>query len=64
MIIVIGGITDTNQILLRKFAKCQYKLKDLWSFTIEYDCRVVFYFTNDKPKKAVFVDVGTHDEVY
>jgi hypothetical protein len=24
----------------------------------------VFYFTNDKPKKAVFVDVGTHDEVY
>jgi addiction module RelE/StbE family toxin len=47
-----------------KTHKLSGKLKDLWSFTIEYDCRVVFYFTNDKPKKAVFVDVGTHDEVY
>jgi hypothetical protein len=24
----------------------------------------VFYFTKEKPKKAVFVDIGTHDEVY
>ena len=30
--------------------KLSGKLKDLWSFTIEYDVRVVFYFTKDKPK--------------
>ena len=39
-------------------------LKDFWSFSLGYDSRVVFYFTNDKPKKAVFTDIGTHDEVY
>jgi addiction module RelE/StbE family toxin len=47
-----------------KTHKLSGKLKGLWSFTVEYDFRVVFYFTNDKPKKAVFVDIGTHDEVY
>jgi addiction module RelE/StbE family toxin len=40
------------------------KLKDLWSFSLEYDLRVVFYFTKDKPTKAVLVDIGNHDEVY
>jgi len=47
-----------------KTHKLSGKLKGLWSFSIEYDLRVVFFFTNDKPKKAVFVDMGTHDEVY
>ena len=47
-----------------KTHKLSGKLKDLWSFSVEYDLRVVFYFTKDKPKKAVFVDIGTHDEVY
>jgi mRNA-degrading endonuclease YafQ of YafQ-DinJ toxin-antitoxin module len=47
-----------------KTHKLSGKLKDLWCFSIEYDLRVVFYFTKDKPKKAVFVDIGTHDEVY
>jgi addiction module RelE/StbE family toxin len=47
-----------------KTHKLSGKLKDLWSFSIEHDLRVVFYFTKDKPKKAVFVDIGTHDEVY
>jgi mRNA-degrading endonuclease YafQ of YafQ-DinJ toxin-antitoxin module len=40
------------------------KLKELWSFSLDYNLRVVFYFTKDKPKKAVFIDIGTHDEVY
>lgn len=40
------------------------KLKELWSFSLDYNLRVVFYFTKDKPKKAVLVDIGTHDEVY
>lgn len=38
------------------------KLKDLWSFTVDYDERVLFYFTEDD--QALFVDVGSHDEVY
>ena len=47
-----------------KTHKLSGKLKDLWSFTLDYDLRIVFYFTKDKPKKAVFVDIGAHDEVY
>jgi addiction module RelE/StbE family toxin len=47
-----------------KTHKLSGKLKDLWSFSIEYDLRIVFYFTEDKPKRAIFVDIGTHDEVY
>jgi addiction module RelE/StbE family toxin len=37
-------------------------LRELWSFTIEYDVRVVFYFAPGN--RVVFVDVGSHDEVY
>jgi addiction module RelE/StbE family toxin len=44
--------------------KLSGNLKELWSFSIEHNLRVVFYFTEDKPKKAVFIDIGTHDEVY
>ena len=47
-----------------KTHKLSGKLKNLWSFTVEYDLRVIFYFTEDKPKKVVFVDIGTHKEVY
>lgn len=40
------------------------QLKDLWSFSINYNVRAVFYFTKDNPRKAVLIDIGTHDEVY
>ena len=43
-------INDPFDIIL-KTHKLSGKLKDLWSFSIEYDLRVVFYFTNDKPKR-------------
>ncbi|MGK7894536.1 MAG: type II toxin-antitoxin system YafQ family toxin [Xenococcus sp. (in: cyanobacteria)] len=42
--------------------KLSGKLKDLWSFSIEYDERILFYFSDNN--KAVFVDIGNHDEVY
>jgi len=45
-----------------KTHKLSGKLKDLWSFSVDYDERVLFYFTEDG--KAVFVDIGSHDEVY
>jgi len=42
--------------------KLSGRLKDLWSFSVEYDVRVIFYFVDDG--KVVFVDIGVHDEVY
>ncbi|WP_200817598.1 type II toxin-antitoxin system YafQ family toxin [Calothrix rhizosoleniae] len=45
-----------------KTHKLSDKLKDLWSFSVDYDERVLFYFTEDG--NAVFVDFGSHDEVY
>lgn len=41
--------------------KLSGKLKELWSFSVEYDVRVVFYFVSDS--KAIF-NIGKHDEVY
>lgn len=38
------------------------QLQELWSFSIEYDLRVVFYFVS--AKEVVLEDMGTHDEVY
>ncbi|MFH1562421.1 MAG: type II toxin-antitoxin system mRNA interferase toxin, RelE/StbE family [Nitrospirota bacterium] len=38
------------------------ELKDLWGFSVEYDCRVIFRFL--EKDKILFVDIGTHDEVY
>ncbi len=56
-------IADPFSPVLRTH-KLSGKLKNLYSFSIEYDFRIVFYFTKDNPVKAVFVDIGTHDEVY
>jgi mRNA-degrading endonuclease YafQ of YafQ-DinJ toxin-antitoxin module len=38
------------------------QLRGFWSFSIDYDARVVFSFTD--PNRALFVDIGTHEEVY
>lgn len=45
-----------------KTHKLSGKLKDYWSFTVEYDLRVIFYFAAGE--EVVFVDIGTHREVY
>ncbi|BAY14609.1 hypothetical protein NIES21_03660 [Anabaenopsis circularis NIES-21] len=45
-----------------KTHKLSGKLQEFWSFSVDYDERVLFYFTEDG--KAVFVDIGSHDEVY
>jgi addiction module RelE/StbE family toxin len=42
--------------------KLSGNLRELWSFTVEYDCRVIFYFSGKD--RAVFTNIGTHDEVY
>lgn len=46
-----------------KTHKLSGNLSDLWSFSVEYDVRVIFYFLEDD-EKAVFVDIGRHDDVY
>jgi mRNA-degrading endonuclease YafQ of YafQ-DinJ toxin-antitoxin module len=38
------------------------QLQGLWSFSIDYDVRVVFSFI--EPSRALFVEIGTHEEVY
>lgn len=45
-----------------KTHKLSGNLKEFWSFSVDDDERVLFYFTEDT--KAVFVDIGSHDEVY
>jgi mRNA-degrading endonuclease YafQ of YafQ-DinJ toxin-antitoxin module len=41
-----------------KTHKLSGKLREFWSFSIAYDERVL------EDEKAVFVDIGSHDEVY
>ncbi|OFY67034.1 MAG: plasmid stabilization protein [Bacteroidetes bacterium RIFCSPLOWO2_02_FULL_36_8] len=47
-----------------KTHKLSGNLEGKWSFRSGYDIRIVFFFTKDNPKKAVFIDIGKHDEVY
>jgi mRNA-degrading endonuclease YafQ of YafQ-DinJ toxin-antitoxin module len=42
--------------------KLSGRLKDLWSFSVEYDTRIIFSFIDGQ--KVLFIDVGTHKEVY
>ncbi len=42
--------------------KLKGALKDFYSFSLEYDLRVVFYFISDT--EVVLEDIGSHDEVY
>lgn len=45
-----------------KTHKLSGRMKDHWSFTVEYDLRVIFKFVESN--KALFEDIGTHDDVY
>ena len=45
-----------------KTHKLSGNLNEFWSFSVGYDERVLFYFTEDG--NTVFVDFGSHDEVY
>lgn len=42
--------------------KLSGSLDELWSYRVDYEIRIVFYFTS--PDHTVLVDIGTHDEVY
>lgn len=50
-----------------KTHKLHGKLAGLWACEVEYDCRIVFTFSEEPIKKEdviVLADIGTHDEVY
>jgi addiction module RelE/StbE family toxin len=42
--------------------KLSGKLKGTWAFSINHEYRVIFEFISNK--KVLFIDFGTHDEVY
>jgi mRNA-degrading endonuclease YafQ of YafQ-DinJ toxin-antitoxin module len=42
--------------------KLSGKLKELWSFSIQYDVGVIFSFAGQE--QVIFVDIGSHKEVY
>lgn len=42
--------------------KLSGKLKERWSFTVEYDLRVIFRFLENG--NAIFEEIGSHDDVY
>jgi mRNA-degrading endonuclease YafQ of YafQ-DinJ toxin-antitoxin module len=44
--------------------KLSGKLNGMWSFSLDFNLSVVFFFTEEKPKRAFLVDIGNHDQVY
>ena len=42
--------------------KLSGRLSDLWSFSLAHDLRVIFYFLPQN--RAMFENIGKHDEVY
>ncbi|MEI6089142.1 MAG: type II toxin-antitoxin system mRNA interferase toxin, RelE/StbE family [bacterium] len=45
-----------------KTHKLSGKLKDLWSFSIDFSIRIIFYF--ESKNEVTFTDIGTHQDVY
>ncbi len=58
----VGIFTENPYDQRLRTHKLSGQLRELWSFSITYDIRVVFYFAEQD--KAVFVDIGDHDTVY
>ncbi len=54
-------INDPHAQTLRTH-KLSGKLKPCWSFSVEYDLRVVFEFITET--KVILVDIGNHGRVY
>lgn len=58
--------TDPYQPSLRTH-KLKGKLSGIWSCSVEYDCRIIFSFEQNrqtKQEEVFLIDIGTHDEVY
>jgi mRNA interferase YafQ len=47
--------------------KRSFKKLELWSCTVDYDCRIIFSFSEDGEYLEVIIlliDIGSHDQVY
>ena len=51
---------ETNHHSL-KVHKLKGKLKEQYSFNVNYRIRIVFWYKNTKPKTAVLLAIGDHD---
>lgn len=50
-----------------KTHKLKGSLVGAWSFTIDYDCRIVFKFVTNKisgKEEILLINIGSHEEVY
>lgn len=50
-----------------KTHKLTGKLKEYWSCSVAYDCRIIFLFDRDIETGEILLilsDIGSHDEVY
>lgn len=50
-----------------KTHKLKGDLENLWSCTVEYDCRIIFRFSklvDEEEEAIVLINIGSHDEVY
>ena len=45
-----------------KTHKLSGKLKNLWSFSINFSIRIIFYYESED--KITLIDIGSHEEVY
>lgn len=58
---VVLFLHDRNSQSL-ELHKLKGQLKDVWSFSVEKDLRIIVDLKD--PEKILFVDIGSHDQVY
>ena len=57
-------IFENNPFASRiRIHKLSGKLKGLWAFSVDYNCRIIFKFVEGK-SKILLIDIGGHNEVY
>ena len=64
---VIEKLSENPFATELKSHKLSGQLKGLWACWVEYDCRIIFTFTEDpvtKEELIALIDLGSHDEVY
>ena len=50
-----------------KSHKLTGELDGYWSCSVNYDCRIIFTFSQDEESEEtliILIDIGSHDEVY
>jgi addiction module RelE/StbE family toxin len=61
--IALEIFTDNPFDARLKTHKLTGRLQGLWAFSVAYDCRVIFKFS-DGNKSVLLIDIGSHEEVY